>query len=157
MRAIQSLLSELNSDLNATEMTLSRVEDSLLQLTSDIDDTTRELEQVTLTNNHSSMHAEPQHSHSNYEYWPTVFVLTFNCFNTVVYIIIQTRDISVSVNSTFHEVQSIVENASSVVDSATLYAMELRNRSRQLRLQASEDEERSRINANVRDTHSSTH
>ena len=51
VRAIQSLLSELNSDLSATEMTLSRVEDSLLQLTSDIDDTSRELEQVKSSQN----------------------------------------------------------------------------------------------------------
>ena len=62
---------------------------------------------------------------------------------------VQIRDIAVSVNSTFSEVQSIVSDASSVVESATQYAMELRNRSQQLRMQASEDEERSQINANV--------
>ena len=51
VRAIQSLLTELNSDLSATEMTLSRVEDSLLQLASDIDDTSRELEEVKWSQN----------------------------------------------------------------------------------------------------------
>ena len=52
-------------------------------------------------------------------------------------------------NSTFREVQSIVENTSSVIDSATLHAMELRNRSRELQSQASADEQRSITNEDV--------
>ena len=81
VRAIQSLLSELNSDLSSTEMTLSRVEDSLLKLTSDIDDTSTKLEQVKLSQNfvrsgllltliyaQLNLWAELQHSHLNYEY-----------------------------------------------------------------------------------------
>ena len=54
------------------------------------------------------------------------------------------------VNSTFREVDSIVKDASNVVESASQYAMQLQNRSRQLKYQASVDEERSLMIANVR-------
>ena len=49
MRITQSLIDQLNSDVNTTEITQERIEETLSQLTQTVNEFTQQLEQVTLT------------------------------------------------------------------------------------------------------------
>ena len=48
MRITQSLIDQLNSDVNTTEITQERIEETLSQLTQTVNEFTQQLEQVTL-------------------------------------------------------------------------------------------------------------
>ena len=54
------------------------------------------------------------------------------------------------VNHTSNQVQSVVRNTSSIVDSTTQYATQLLNISQQLKYQARDNEQRILTNSNVR-------
>ena len=90
----------------------------------------------------------PTHAGRNIHVLTVKFLLD-SVMSWTVYIM-QVRYRAEAVNSTYTEVQSIVRNASRVVESASQLALELQNRSRQLKYQAMAQEQTSLSHADVR-------
>ena len=146
MRITQSLIDQLNSDVNATEITQERIEETLSQLTQTVNEFTQQLEQVTLTLTYtlqSTLAYTLKLLHSQ------ILITNLSMHLSFTKSLQAMIDVAI-VNHTSNQVQSVVRNTSSIVDSTTQYATQLLNISQQLKYQARDNEQRILTNSYVR-------